>query len=712
MSRCNRRISYELSFFLEEEKKSLAFRGSRRAAGRLRHAGAAAGWSTADAASVSSATASAAVVGDGGAACPCPPASFLVGRSAAADMVARATGSGQEPAPAATARRCPDARAAAAHGIGDARDGHRADAPRRRALDAQEGGAAGAGTRGPGAALPRRGSTRRHGMHVVSAFVLLLSYAATRVQAAGGSGLFRFGHISWHAQGNTVSFTLETAFRKSVSDPKFRDAKVGDRLLLFGKEPPQFLYGDSQFASTLVMEVTAVSETEDWVMGVTELKHTYATPNNKQRPWRAQLVGCCRLSEMKNNADLGFELTAEVDLTVAKRSPRAATLPMVTVPLAGKPDGNAHAAAVPPSAYIPSRSGNNVAWNVGTPIDVGSAAALKSASHSYLELRLSGLQQTGHTCDQNSVGAGCFVQMLSGDPTVGGGAAALTVEGWVKVASPEGGYILSTNHLSVSGKRISTLSVVANETHIVVGHERESGENASVATFHMAFATGANLTDRWSHVALVRTLEATDSSKTQCSTQDSVAAHHAVCSRTDDGCHCPLCGATPGLETVAYRVYLDGHELFQEGVDPADIEVVCGPQCNGTACVSATEGSLVFGAYGGPRGGAGMYLDGWLDEWRFWNGVRTQGKIQVRNAGGERTGGAGGGEGEGVQLPFVTVTCECTLRACTNQQHSTLLVSELIPERSDVCVYACASCSCVAGILQRPDETLARGLRW
>jgi len=79
---------------------------------------------------------------------------------------------------------------------------------------------------------------------------------------------------------------------------------------------------------------------------------------------------------------------------------------------------------------------------------------------------------------------------------------------------------------------------------------------------------------------------------------------------------------------VAYRVYLDGHELFQEGVDPADIEVVCGPQCNGTACVSATEGSLVFGAYGGPRGGAGMYLDGWLDEWRFWNGVRTQGKIQ------------------------------------------------------------------------------------
>lgn len=236
-------------------------------------------------------------------------------------------------------------------------------------LDSQEGEAA-----------ARRGArSHRRGIHALWPFVLLLSYAAKRVQAAG-SGLFRFGHISWHAQGNTVSFTLETGFRKSVSDPKWREAKVGDRLLLFGKEPPQFLYGDSQFASTLVMDVTAVSQVEDWVMGVTQLEHTYATPNNKQRPWKAQLVGCCRLSEIKNNAELGFELTAEVDLTVAKRSPRAATLPMITVPLEGKPVGTM---ALPPSAYIPSRSGNDVEWNVGTPVDVGSAAAhiLKSLLH-------------------------------------------------------------------------------------------------------------------------------------------------------------------------------------------------------------------------------------------------------------------------------------------------------------------------------------------
>jgi hypothetical protein len=297
---------------------------------------------------------------------------------AEAGMVAGATRRG-EAVPGPTVHRCSDSRAAA-HSAVVARDGHQAGAPRRRApdpgggmreLDSQEGEAAGVGTRGTGAALPRGGRSQRRGIHALWPFVLLLSYAAKRVQAAG-SGLFRFGHISWHAQGSTVSFTLETAFRKSVSDPKWREAKVGDLLLLFGKEPPQFLYGDSQFASTLVMNVTAVSHAEDWVMGVTHLKHTYATPNNKQRPWKAQLVGCCRLSEIKNNAELGFELTAEVDLTVAKRSPRAATLPMITVPLAGKPVGTM---AVPPSAYIPSRSGNDLKWNVGTPVDVGSAAA-------------------------------------------------------------------------------------------------------------------------------------------------------------------------------------------------------------------------------------------------------------------------------------------------------------------------------------------------
>jgi len=454
------------------------------------------------------------------------------------------------------------------------------------------------------------------------------------VQAAG-SGIFRFGHISWEAHGNAVSFTIETAFRKSVSKEEFRDAKIGDHLILFGKEPPQFLYGDSQFASTLTMEVTAVSNTEDWVMGVTHLTHTYSTPNNQERPWMAQLVGCCRISELANNADLGFEITAEVDLTAARSSPRAATLPVITVPLAGKSSTGAVAGALPiaPSAYIPSRSGANVQWGVSTPVDVGTAAALKSSSHAYLQLPLGPLQ-SGQTCAQSSVGSECLVQMLSGDSSVGGGGAAMTVEGWVRIGSPQGGYILSTDHLSGTGKRVSTLSLVANETHIIVGHEREE-QGSSVEIIHEMYPTnGVNLTDLWAHVALVRTHESSPATSvaTQCSSIKSGTSSRSVCSRTDTACECPLCGASAGKDTMAYRVYLDGQELFQQGVDPADIEVTCGPRCNGVTCTSSAGGSLNFGAYWGPNAtmsGGAVYLEGWLDEWRFWNGARQQLKIEA-----------------------------------------------------------------------------------
>ena len=125
--------------------------------------------------------------------------------------------------------------------------------------------------------------------------------------------------------------------------------------------------------------------------------------------------------------------------------------------------------------------------------------------------------------------------MLSGDPTVGGGAAAFTVEGWVKLATPKGGYILSTNHLSASGRRVSTLSLVANATHIIVGHERE-GRSSLPRAFSQVFPTGVNLTDRWSHLALVRTLEAADSIQTRCSNQISAATQRAVCLRIGTTC--------------------------------------------------------------------------------------------------------------------------------------------------------------------------------
>jgi len=80
------------------------------------------------------------------------------------------------------------------------------------------------------------------------------------------------------------------------------------------------------------------------------------------------------------------------------------------------------------------------------------------------------------------------VQLLSADPSVWGstpGGAAISVEGWVKLS--KAGYLLSTDHLTSSGSRISTLSVYLNETHVVVGHEREQAATATVEVIHSAF---------------------------------------------------------------------------------------------------------------------------------------------------------------------------------------------------------------------------------
>ena len=90
------------------------------------------------------------------------------------------------------------------------------------------------------------------------------------------------------------------------------------------------------------------------------------------------------------------------------------------------------------------------------------------------------------TCEQNSTGSRCLVQLLSADRSVWGstrGGAAISVEGWVKLS--KAGYLLSTDHLTSSGSRISTLSVYLNETHVVVGHEREQA--GTVQVIHSAF---------------------------------------------------------------------------------------------------------------------------------------------------------------------------------------------------------------------------------
>jgi len=285
-------------------------------------------------------------------------------------------------------RRCLDEMEVTSHkGSGD----RAAGTARRRGPEPEEESSV---SRGLWPEEIRCGGARQRGMRMLAALILFLGCSTTQVHADAEKGTFRYGHISWEAKGNKVLFTIQAAFRKSVTHKAWSEAKIGDKLVLFGKEPPQFLYGDGQFKPVMTMEVTAVSQSQDWAMGVIRLEHTYGNPNNNERPWRAQFVGCCRIDELMNNANIGYELTAEVDLTRATRSPVAASLPIITVPLSGKPPPGAAANAPlpPPSAYIPSRSGGDVKWDVGAPLDVGTVVYLDAATGSFLRLPLAALQ--------------------------------------------------------------------------------------------------------------------------------------------------------------------------------------------------------------------------------------------------------------------------------------------------------------------------------
>ena len=119
-------------------------------------------------------------------------------------------------------------------------------------------------------------------------------------------GLFRYGHIYWNSAGKTVNFVLEVAYKRAVDTAYFkgtapdsyaqvridlvgraatrfvrvalrlcgagssllvwqtpsmtclslwRAGQVGDTVTLFGRETPQFSYGDGSIQRLLLMKV-------------------------------------------------------------------------------------------------------------------------------------------------------------------------------------------------------------------------------------------------------------------------------------------------------------------------------------------------------------------------------------------------------------------------------------------------------------------------
>ncbi len=69
---------------------------------------------------------------------------------------------------------------------------------------------------------------------------------------------------------------------------------------------------------------------------------------------------------------------------------------------------------------------------------------------------------------------------------------------------------------------------------------------------------------------------------------------------------------------MVYRVYVNAQELFQDGVEKVNIQVMCGPRCNGLTCANvaaapgaapASPASLYFGTYNATAAsGAGRFV--------------------------------------------------------------------------------------------------------
>mmetsp|Transcript_26208 Transcript_26208/g.64711 ORF Transcript_26208/g.64711 Transcript_26208/m.64711 type:complete len:915 (-) Transcript_26208:860-3604(-) len=233
----------------------------------------------------------------------------------------------------------------------------------------------------------------------------LLALAVLLSVLGAAEGSYRFGTLSWRAvkdadATNTVEFELVTGWRRDFQWVYVRQVDGGTRTL---EDTPivgdvlrvtglfdQNGFADQQGTGTQAidggtseimfhagdgskyfvdMTVTSFSESENWIMATTLIRHTYATPYSGKKeniypagfsysagspddlaanqpfshvPWTASFVGCCRadlptLPAVGGNANKPYRVETLVDLTDRDNAPASRTLPVVTVPATGTP---------------------------------------------------------------------------------------------------------------------------------------------------------------------------------------------------------------------------------------------------------------------------------------------------------------------------------------------------------------------------------------
>ncbi len=229
--------------------------------------------------------------------------------------------------------------------------------------------------------------------------------------------------------------------------------QVGDIVTLTGRQTPKVYLGDSGIANVLRMTVTAYSVAEDWILGDVTIKHVYASPSNNGMPWEVQYTGCCRLSNLQNNKDQEWTLTALVDLTRARASARAKVLPIISLPYQ---DGSV-------SVFLPATTPSNeevVSWYMSKPFDVGNAGGFSASKGSMATVSLQpafgSLWGFSNPCLLKlineppcnykpnpflaSVNPVTLFRLLRTDPQ----HIAISMEGWVRSDTDAGGVVLST----------------------------------------------------------------------------------------------------------------------------------------------------------------------------------------------------------------------------------------------------------------------------
>ncbi len=204
-------------------------------------------------------------------------------------------------------------------------------------------------------------SGRQMVLKAVLAVTVIMLFLAIPAEATH----FRYGNISWsrvNDASRTVTFTVTSAWRRSFYSPT---PVVGSVYSV-----ANFFYGDGS-SQTLSITVTSVNIPEDWFVGVATLVHTYpgATPN-----FTAYFEGCCRVSTLQNNGDLGFRSQTSVSLTPGNLGSPVSTMPaIINLPVnqaaaafnvpAYDPDGHALTYALAPGSVVTQSGSSPVCAN-------------------------------------------------------------------------------------------------------------------------------------------------------------------------------------------------------------------------------------------------------------------------------------------------------------------------------------------------------------